>query len=493
MIDIRDLTLSDGAGHPVLDRVDLEVGLGSIHAIVGESGSGKTTLALALLGRIRPGLHLVDGSVEVDGDAPLSLEGTRLRRFRREVVSWLSQDPALSLTPHLSVRHLLREVAVRRPSDDELLALLDDVGAAQIPGVLDRRPDELSGGQRRRIALVRALLSEPEVLIIDEPTSGLDSRAIEDFILLLRRAREHRTLTIVLISHDLEVVSRLADTVTVLQDGIVVDSGPLAVLRADVGSAWARAEEASVLVRDSSGDLPCITDSASALSVTGISMTTGSGRAIVTDFDLEVREGEAVALIGPSGSGKSTVVRMLMGEIPTNHGQVALRGVPLPPRLGDRRPADRRHLQLITQDPARSLNPVLKVRTQLARAVQRARPSAPRGEVRERVVELLSAVELEGSIGTLRPAALSGGQAQRVAIARALAHEPAVLLCDEATSALDPSVQRTVLDLLDRLRREQGIALVVITHDDRVAMYSCTRAVRIEAGRVVERVDFSHD
>lgn len=477
MISIDDLTIVDTHEHPVLDDIDMSVQTHAIHAIVGESGSGKTTLALALAGHLRAGLRLAAGDVRAAGQSPLRLRGRELRVFRRRKISWLSQDPAQSLSPNLTVRHLLQEMAPTTFTDQELLELLAGVGLDAVPGVLRRRPAQLSGGQRRRVALVRALLPGPEILILDEPTAGLDPRAIADLLALIRRAHARTPFTVVLISHDVDVVARIAQSVTVLSRGVVIEEGAVGKLSASPHSQFSKMLRDSALPTASAKNQHA--DSAAALELRHVAVATDAGEQIVDSLSFTLHSGHAIAIVGPSGSGKSTVARTILGAHPARDGEIRIMGRPVPAVMSRRTAGDRRSIQLICQDPIRSLNPSLRIGTQLTRAVRRVHQKWSTREVAARVAELLRSVEVDESILKLLPSSVSGGQAQRVAIARALAHEPDVLICDEATSALDPGIQRTVLELLDKLRRESDLALLVITHDERVARFLCSGQVDI--------------
>lgn len=470
MIEIADLTVRTEAGGTILDAVALGVPAGEARALVGGSGSGKTTLALTLFGRLRPGLVLAGGSVTVAGFEPLRASRGSRRRFRRERIAWLGQDPALALTPHLTLGELLREVAAREVTEYDLLELAANLGLGDVPGLLRRRPGQLSGGQRRRAAFARVLASGPEVVVLDEPTSGLDAAAVDQVVEAIAAVRSARPVTVLAITHDLDFAHRAADQVTRIEAGRIVETVP-AGRRARASDAVA--EPARRVPPDAAGAV---------LEAGGLCVATPAGTTLVEGLDLTLGRGAGIAVLGPSGIGKTTVVRALAGVRPPRAGSLRIAGEPTAWHLGSRTPAARRAVQLIGQDPAGSLNPAVTVGRQLARAIRRAEPQLAGAERQRRVGSLLEAVHLAPGLASELPKTLSGGQAQRVAIARALAHRPSVLLCDEATSSLDPDTQRSILALLLALRDEQGLALLIITHDDAVAA-SCADQVLTLHGR----------
>lgn len=453
VVQVNGLGVATRAGTGILHDVSFQIAPGEVHALVGESGSGKTTAALTLFGRLRPGLVHTTGTVTVAGSSPLLARGAALRTLRRERLGWLGQDPALALTPHLSIGTLLRETAPRGTSDEELRALTAKLGLGDVPELLDRRPRELSGGQRRRAAFARALGSGPDVLVLDEPTSGLDATAIDQVIDVLAAARTAGPLAVLVITHDLNFAARVADATTYLSHGSVAGPPP----------------QEPPLRQPASSTPPGAEAGAAVLSVRDLSVDTPAGAPVVSGLDLSLPPGGAIALLGRSGSGKTTLVRALIGIHPPHSGTLRVNGENLAWPMTRRNSAQRRRLQLIGQDPAGSLNPAVPVGVQLTRAVLRTRPGLDRAARRTLVADLLDAVRLPADVAQRLPGTLSGGQAQRVAIARALAHEPAVLLCDEATSSLDPSTQTAILGLLNTLRRTRGLAVLVITHDHRVA------------------------
>ena len=481
VIDVCGLSVHDSAGHTVLDAVDVRVERGGACAVVGASGAGKSTLGRVLLGALRPGLAQTAGTVMVDGCAVESLGPRALRRLRRERIAWLAQDPALSLTPWMRVSELLGEVGAR---GDRATALLEAVGLADVAGLMDRRPGELSGGQRRRVALARAVAHGPAVLVLDEPTSGLDHAAIDDVLAVVRDLRVSQGTTVLVVTHDLTVAERLDGDLVVMEGGRVVERGTARDVLDAPQCAYTRDLLAAARLEvNASGDGvdPSCETVPPVLRVRDLCVTTADGKTAANGLSFDVPVGEGVALVGPSGAGKTTLVEVLTGQRTADAGTVELgRGGVLEvlgSRLTERTPEQRLAIQVVSQDPVTSLNPAVTVGRQLQRACKRRHPRWSRSQCANRVRELLDFVGLTPEVLRRRPRSLSGGQAQRVAIARALAHEPAVLVLDESTSALDATTQCDVLAMLVRVRAQAGLAFVVVTHDPAVARYLCATTV----------------
>jgi peptide/nickel transport system ATP-binding protein len=438
---VEHLTIS-AATTAVLEDAVLDVERGSIVALVGSSGGGKTTLLQALIGHVGPGLRRTAGTVAVDGSDPFALDRGALRALRRTRVALVGQDPMSRLCPSHRVRDVVGELA---PPGDRDGAIADALTRAGLPvdeQLLRRRAYELSGGQRRRLALARALVRDPALLLLDEPTGGLDALRARRVAAELR-ALAARGTTIVLASHDLEHVGQVADAVIGIERGRVA-----AVVR--------RAQRASTATR------PQAAAAGERLRASSVRALAG-GRVIVEDMSLSVAEGATLALVGPSGSGKTTLLRYLAGLAPGS-GEVLVDGLPLASRVRDRGADQRRRIQYAAQDPLGALNPTRTVGATLTRPLRRhgalGKPAAERA-----AAALLEAVALPTALLHHRPDELSGGQRQRVTLARALAADPHVLLCDEITSALDEQTSERVLEMLRARQRETGLTVVWATHD----------------------------
>ncbi|MDG4762632.1 ATP-binding cassette domain-containing protein [Solwaraspora sp. WMMD406] len=457
-------------GPPTVDGVRLRIAAGQVVAMMGRSGSGKSTTALTLLGHVRPGLALRAGTVRVARCDPFTSAGAAAVRHRH--VAYLPQDAAATLNPSRRLVSQLGEAvagAARRDGVRGGTTVADLLATVRLPAdreFLRRYPHQISGGQAQRVAFAIALAADPDLLVLDEPTAGLDpvlARGVRDLISSLTG---HRAT--LLISHDPDLVRAVSDEVIVLDAGRPAVTGlPDRVLAAPAPTGSGRATGPADPV----------------LAVRGLGTRHGR-RTALAQVDLDVAGGGCLAVVGPSGAGKSTLARCLVGLHPYD-GAVRLDGVLLPPTTRRRGPAQRRDLQLVAQDSAGALNPRETVGHALLRPLRQLRGLDPHA-ARAAAAELLDRVHLPAGAAHRRPGALSGGERQRVNLARALACRPRVLICDEVTSALDVATAGTVLALLAELRRDLGLAVVLITHDLAAVAGWTDDVVVLDAGAVVE-------
>ncbi len=513
LVDVRGLRVAFGS-HEVVHGVSLRVTAGECVAIVGESGSGKSVTARALLGLAGTGARVGSDRLEVLGRELGDASERAWQQIRGRGIGLVLQDALVSLDP---LRPIGREIddALRihgrmAPSArrSRVLDLLERVGMPDPPAAARRRSGELSGGLRQRALIASALALDPPLLIADEPTTALDVSVQARILALLADIRSAGT-GLLLISHDLAVVGRLADRILVMRGGEVVEEGTtdqvlgspsepytralIAAVPADRprGTALSRgartgpapaSPSADVLPRNRRGDAPLLR-----LDEVSKSFSAPTGRLRAVDgVSLEIHRGETLGLVGESGSGKTTVARLALALAIPDSGTVLLDGTPwsaLPER--DRRPA-RSRIGAIYQDALSSFDPRWTVARILADARGLRVPRRDRNGSATGIADLLDSVGLDASVAGRRPLTLSGGQRQRVAIARALAAEPELLICDEPVSALDVTIQAQILDLLDRLQRERGLALLFISHDLGVVQHMSDRVAVMRSGRIIE-------
>ena len=485
-VRVTDLTVTTET-QTLVSGLTCTIPAGEMVAIIGESGSGKTMTARALTGLLPRGVT-ASGTTVID-DYSYELADTSegvWREVRGRRAALLLQDPFTSLSPVIRCGRQIEltvaarasaqgETLTRRQAKDEVLRRLDEVN---LPArVASMYPSELSGGMRQRVAIAAALAASPRLLVADEPTTALDASTQGEVLDLLKSLQTQHQMSLLLISHDLGIVSGRADTILVMRQGEVVDEGPPATLLAAPSHPYTRALIDANPSIDSVQPPAAVATRQPLLVASNVSKSFGSHQ-VLHEVSLELHKGEILAIVGESGSGKSTLARAIAGLDVPDSGTVALEGATLPPGRKGRRPSQ---MQIVFQDPYQTLNPSFTIRQTLEEARRAGGNSAPS------VDRLLARVELDPSLGSRRPSQLSGGQRQRVAIARALAPEPQVLICDESVSALDVSVQAQILDLLENLREELDLGMLFITHDLGVVARIASRVVVIQKGKIVEQ------
>ena len=477
VVQVTDLRIVDSTGHPVLDGVSLALQPGDRVGVIGESGAGKSTLALAVLGVVRPGLRRASGGVTVLGHDVMGMRERPRRALRRRHTAWLGQDPAAALTPTMSVGRQVAEIL------GDAAGVAGRLEALGLPGDAEfrsRLPHQLSGGQQRRVALARALAARPDLVVLDEPTAGLDAESGDTVVRALLDLQRERGFALLVISHDVGLVARACDRLVVVEAGRVVERGRCA----EVLAAAEHPHTCAVVAAQSgpAAPRPVPEPATPVLVAAGLGAHFGSAP-VLCEVDMAVSPGECLAVVGRSGSGKTTLARCLVGLHTRSAGSVRLDGELLAGRAVDRAPATRGRIQLVPQDPYGSLHPRRSVGAAIARPMRLLHGVDGR-EADAAVADLLRRVGLDPAFAARRPAELSGGQRQRVALARALAARPDVLVCDEITSALDATVAGSVLDLVDTLRRDLDLAVVLITHDMRAVRRAADRVLTLDAGRV---------
>jgi peptide/nickel transport system ATP-binding protein len=483
----------------IIDGVSLEVRERETLCLVGESGSGKSVTSLAVMGLLQKGsLAPTAGHIRLVGEELIGTSDRRLRQLRATTMAMIFQEPMTALNPVVPVGRQIDEVLRTHTGLDtrarrqRILAMMQQVRLPEIERIFASYPHQLSGGQRQRIMIAMALVLEPKLLIADEPTTALDVTTQKQILSLIRELQRDHGTAVLFITHDMGVVAEIADRVAVMRQGRLVETGPLqTILRAP------QAEYTRNLLSAVPSLVPraprAVSHEPVALETNALSKIYrerslfGKTREVAAakDVTLKLRKGRTLGIVGESGSGKSTVARCIVRLIDPTSGAVHLGNHDISDLSRRLLQPHRKKIQIVFQDPYRSLNPRITIGETIAEGPVNygAAPAQALAKARE----LLELVGLPSDSIARYPHQFSGGQRQRIAIARALALDPDVMVADEAVSALDVSVQAQVLELLDQIQARLGIALLFITHDLRVAAQICDDVAVMQHGRVVEQ------
>jgi peptide/nickel transport system ATP-binding protein len=482
---------------PLLEELSFEIGAGELVALVGESGSGKTLAARAILSLLPPGVRQSAGRIELEGRDLTRLSAPELRKVRGAQIGMVFQEPMVSLNPAITIERQLAEGMRlhRRLSAAEIrrraVAMLERVRIRDPLRCLSSYPHEFSGGMRQRIMLASVLLLQPKLLIADEPTTALDTLSQREVLELMVELAQDTGAAVLLITHDLGLVARYTRRAIVLEKGRLMESGTTEQILLNPRNPYTQRLVASL---PRGADVAAVPASVpTILEARGVSIEypgrpglfrRALPKRVVHGVNLDVREGEIVAIVGASGSGKSTLGRAVLGLKPLAAGAVRFDGVDLSRLSGEQRRLFRRSAQLVFQDPFSSLDPRLRVRELVAATLRHADELDSVGK-QARVQEMLEEVGLP-SFGARFPHQMSGGQRQRVAIARAVVSRPRLVVADEPVSALDVTIQQQILTLFQKLQSQYGFACLFITHDLAVVRQIAARVIVMSGGAVVE-------
>jgi peptide/nickel transport system ATP-binding protein len=492
LLEVRNLAIrfhTAGGIVTAVNGISWHLDRGETLAILGESGSGKSVSASAILDLIdRPPGEITSGEILFDGRDLLTLSAEERRRINGRRIAMIFQDPLSHLNPVYSVGWQIVEAMTahgeaKDAANRRALQLVRRVGIPDPEAAMRKYPHQFSGGQRQRLMIAMALALKPDVLIADEPTTALDVTVQAEVLALLEELQQETGMGLLLITHDLGVVAEVADRVVVMNAGEIVETGSAMEVYHHPRHPYTRRLIGAAPGKGRMHEEPAA--GAPLLAVDGVAKAYGTYRAL-DGVSFALHRGETLAIVGESGSGKSTLARVLLQLDTPSGGQALWKGRDLftmPPKelFGLRR-----QMQMVFQDPTQSLNPRMNVHDLIAEAWAIHPGILPKARWRDRVAELLAQVGMPADCTRRYPHQFSGGQRQRIAIARALALEPELIVCDEAVSALDVSVQAQVIALLDRLRRELGIAFIFIAHDLPVVRDFADRVIVMRAGRIVE-------
>lgn len=505
LLEIEKLCLNIG-DVPILRDVDLCMEPGRVMGLVGESGSGKSMTALTLM-RLLPAAARASGSAVFGGVDLLSAGEDEMCKLRGDDIGMVFQEPMTALNPLKTIGEQVAEGirlhtrAGRAEARDRARKMLDRVGLPATEFPLSRYPHELSGGQRQRVVIAIACALKPKLLIADEPTTALDVVLQAQILTLLRELVDEDRMALLLISHDLAVVAEMADDITILRRGEVMEAGPAArTLSRQAHPYTKQLALASVHVPARKAAVPAALPKPAAAPLLSVSSVTRDypGRRTslfdrpepfraVDDVSLTIEAGGSVALVGRSGCGKSTLARMILALDAPTSGSIRFDGEELTGRPEAALKPARRNMQVVFQDPYGSFDPRRTAGWLVGEPLHLLESSPRRAERRDIVAAALREVGLDPSDMEKYPHEFSGGQRQRLAIARSIVTRPKLVVADEPVSALDVSIRAQVLDLFADLNGRLGIAYLFITHDLTVARAITDEVLVMHAGRIVER------
>ena len=502
LLEIENLRLNIGEV-PILKDVNFTIDQGEVMGLVGESGSGKSMTSLTVM-RLLPFSARTQGRVTFDGIDILAAPEAAMNRLRGDDIGMVFQEPMTALNPVKTIGEQVAEGirwhtgANRVDAEANARQILDRVGlpASQFP--LSRYPHELSGGQRQRVVIAIACALKPKLLIADEPTTALDVVLQKQILELLRDLVDERKMGLLLISHDLAVVAEMADRITIMRNGEVMEAGETArTLTEQVHPYTRQLAVASMHVPERRERAQVDEAKPPLLEVDRVERDYPGRRTslftkpipfrAVDDVSFSLREGQSVALVGRSGCGKSTLARMILALDKPTGGAIRLDGATVSAMGEAELKPHRRKMQVVFQDPYGSFNPRHKVERLVAEPLHLLERQPSPAERREQVAQALVDVGLSAADMEKYPHEFSGGQRQRISIARAIITRPKLIVADEPVSALDVSIRAQILDLFADLNSRLGVAYLFITHDLTVARAITDDVMVMHGGKIVER------
>ncbi|HEY9190833.1 MAG TPA: dipeptide ABC transporter ATP-binding protein [Sulfurovum sp.] len=501
ILTVKALSLSVGS-EIVLDRVSFDIQRGEIFALVGESGSGKSLTSLAIMRLLPEAIAVRSGEIHLKERALFTLPESQMQKVRGRSVAMIFQEPMSALNPVMTVGSQVAEVLKqhlglkKEQIREKVLSLFREVALEDPEERYHWYPHQLSGGQKQRVMIAIALACEPDLLIADEPTTALDVTIQAQVLGLLKKICKQRDLSILFITHDMAVVSEMADRVAVMKKGEIVEQAACKDFFTHPQHAYSKrllGDARSTKVYSQAEEV-----SEPLIEVEGLKVhfpikkgffqrTTGYVRA-VDDVTFSIAKGKTLALVGESGSGKSTIGKAILSLLDETEGEVRFQKQNLVGLDKKALSPYRRKIQVVFQDPFSSLNPRMTIANIIREGMISLEVGPKSRREQDRYIEaLLLKVDLEAGHMHRYPHEFSGGQRQRIGIARALAVEPELIICDEPTSALDASVRTQVLDLLARLQKESGVSYLFITHDLSIVPRIADEVAVMKKGKIVEQ------
>ena len=519
LVTLEQLSIKLG-GQTIIPNLSFSVHHNEVLGIVGESGSGKSITAMSLMGLLpKQGESLQASRMAFDGQSLIPFDEKRFRALRGKEIGMVFQDPMSALNPSIRCGKQIEEVIAlhsslpKKEHQAHLHSLLEKVNLPDPKSMAKRYPHQLSGGQQQRVLIAMAIACQPKLLIADEPTTALDPEVQENIMEMLKSIQKESKMSIVLISHDLNMVNRWADRVLVLNKGVCEELGTAKQLFQQPKSPYTkglinamppvdRRPKRLQTIEDFVNDTPKaanetkksrskrhkkLYEQSPILEVKGLQKTFSQGKqshVALHKINFSLYPGETLGLVGSSGSGKSTLGNCLLKLTQPDEGEILYLGTRIDNLKGGLLQQYRKDIQLIFQDPFSSLNPKKKISHMLTEPMLVHNIGKNKHDRVDRAIQLLEQVGLEASHINHYPHMFSGGQRQRIGIARALAVEPKLIVCDESVSALDRSVQAHVLNLLNKLKETYALTYLFIGHDLEVVRYMSDRILFLQNGTI---------
>ena len=519
LVTVEQLSIKLG-GQTIIPNLSFDVHHNEILGIVGESGSGKSITAMSLMGLLPKQEESLQASrLDFDGQSLIPFDEKRFRTLRGKEIGMVFQDPMSALNPSMRCGKQIEEVIAlhsslpKKDHQAHLHSLLEKVKLPDPKSMAKRYPHQLSGGQQQRVLIAMAIAWQPKLLIADEPTTALDPKVQENIMALLKSIQKESKMSIVLISHELNMVHRWADRVLVLNKGVCEELGTAKQLFQQPKSPYTKGLINAVppvdrrpkrlqTIEDFINDAPKAANETKTsrskrhkqlyqqspiLEVKGLQKTFSQGKqshVALHKINFSLYPGETLGLVGSSGSGKSTLGNCLLKLTQPDEGEILYLGTRIDNLKGGLLQQYRKDIQLIFQDPFSSLNPKKKIGHMLTEPMLVHNIGKNKHDRVDRAIQLLEQVGLKASHINHYPHMFSGGQRQRIGIARALAVEPKLIVCDESVSALDRSVQAHVLNLLNKLKESYALTYLFIGHDLEVVRYMSDRILHLQNGTI---------
>ena len=512
----------------LIDKISFNIKKNEIVALIGESGSGKSLTSLSILGLLEKNKFNISGEITFNGNNLLDLDNNAMMEIRGAEISMIFQEPMSALNPTMKIGEQIFEVFKAhknlsfKNTTERIKRLIKKVKLDNVENLLDKYPHQISGGQKQRVMIVMALSCNPQLLIADEPTTALDVTIQKEIIEILKNLQKSEKLSILFISHDLRLISNISDKILIMKNGKIIEQGSnkniinspkenytkalLSLIINDkkrlkklptVESFDKNFKEEAETKKERNKRIKNIYSGKPILEIKNVSKFYNTSKNLfrnnksfkaLSQISLKLFKGETLGLIGESGSGKTTLSNAILKIHEFEKGEILFKGKDIS-KIKERELLEfRKNVQIIFQDPYASLNPLQNIFQIISEPIKFHRICL-KNEVYEKCKELIADVGLNENFLSRYPHELSGGQRQRVCIARAISVNPEVLICDESVSALDVSIQATVLNLLNLLKKKYNFTYIFISHDLSVVKYMSDKIIVLYNGKIVDYQD----